>query len=178
MLGSKPDVLLCWVAPAGVQSSANPSLMQSLLDLVVASVPTILLFLVTLAAYRFLVHTPLTKILRERYAKTRGAIESAEAAVAAAEKKTAEYEEKLRLARAEVFREIHERLERVHLESEVAIAQTHAAAQEKTATARIAIEERMQAARLELDGLVGELSAEILKRILPVPTPSSHEQAG
>ena len=142
------------------------------------SMPTILLFLVTLAAYRLLVHTPLTKVLRERYAKTQGAIENAEAAVAAAEKKTTEYEEHLRTARAEIFRELHDHLEKVHLESELAIAQARAAAQEKTATARIAIEDSMQVARLELDGLIGELSAEILKRILPAGTPSSHEQAG
>jgi len=145
---------------------------------VLGSMPTILLFLVTLAAYRLLVHTPLTKVLRERYAKTQGAIENAEAAVAAAEKKTTEYEEHLRTARAEIFRELHDHLEKVHLESELAIAQARAAAQEKTATARIAIEDSMQVARLELDGLIGELSAEILKRILPAGTPSSHEQAG
>ena len=153
-------------------------LIQQLGGLVLGSMPTILLFLVTLAAYRLLVHTPLTKILRERYAKTQGAIEHAEAAVAAAEKKTAEYEERLRTARAEVFHEIHNRLEKIHLESELALAQARAAAQEKTATARIAIEGNMEAARLELDGLIGELSTEILKRILPASIPSSHEQAG
>ena len=153
-------------------------LLQQLGGLVLGSMPTILLFLVTLAAYRLLVHTPLTKVLRERYAKTQGAIENAEAAVAAAEKKTTEYEEHLRTARAEIFRELHDHLEKVHLESELAIAQARAAAQEKTATARIAIEDSMQVARLELDGLIGELSAEILKRILPAGTPSSHEQAG
>jgi hypothetical protein len=36
----------------------------------------------------------------------------------------------------------------------------------------------MLVARRELDGLVGELSAEILKRILPAGTASSQEQAG
>ena len=153
-------------------------LLQQLGGLVLGSMPTILLFLVTLAAYRLLVHTPLTKILRERYAKTQGAIENAEAAVAAAEKKTTEYEEHLRTARTEIFRELHDHLEKVHLESELAIAQTRTAAQEKTAAARIAIEDSMQVARLELDGLIGELSAEILKRILPADSPSSHEQAG
>jgi hypothetical protein len=40
------------------------------------------------------------------------------------------------------------------------------------------IEDSMQVARMELDGLVGELSAEILKRILPAGAASSQEQAG
>ena len=142
------------------------------------AVPTMLLFLVTVAAYRFLVHTPLTKILQERYSKTQGAIENAAAAVAAAEQKTTEYEERLRAARAEILRDLHEQLEKVRLESEVAIAQARAAAQDKTVAAMASIEDSMQVARMELDGLVGELSAEILKRILPQEATTSQEQAG
>ncbi|MGC1870660.1 MAG: ATP synthase F0 subunit B [Acidobacteriaceae bacterium] len=153
-------------------------LLQQLGGLVLGSVPTMLLFLVTLAAYRFLVHTPLTKVLQERYAKTQGAIENAAAAVAAAEKKTTEYEERLRAARAEILRDLHEHLEMVRLESEVAVAQARADAQEKAVAAMASIEDSMQVARMELDGLVGELSTEILKRILPAGAASSQEQAG
>jgi F-type H+-transporting ATPase subunit b len=153
-------------------------LLQQLGGLVLGSVPTMLLFLVSLAAYRFLVHTPLTKVLQERYAKTQGAMENAAAAVAAAEKKTAEYEERLRAARMEILRDLHDHLEKVRLESEVAVAQARADAQEKAVAAMASIEDSMQVARMELDGLVGELSAEILKRILPAGAASSQEQAG
>jgi F-type H+-transporting ATPase subunit b len=152
-------------------------LLQQLGGLVFGAVPTMLLFLVTLAAYRLLVHTPLTKVLRERYARTQGAIEKAAAAVAAAEKKTADYEERLRLARVEIFRELHDRLDKVHEESELALAQARAVAQERTATARIAIEDSMQVARQELDGLIGELSSEILARILPTGAAQPQKQA-
>jgi F-type H+-transporting ATPase subunit b len=153
-------------------------LLQQLGGLVLGAVPTMLLFLVTVAVYKVLVHTPLTKVLQERYSKTQGAIESAAAAVAAAERKTTEYEERLRAARAEILRDLHEHLEKVHLESEIALAETRAAAQEKTVAAMAQIEDSMQVARMELDGLVGELSAEILKRILPAGAASSQEQAG
>lgn len=142
------------------------------------AVPTMLLFLVTLAAYRVLVHNPLTKVLRERYSKTQGAIESAATAVAAAEQRTTEYEDRLRAARAEILRDLHEHMEKVRLESEVVLAEARAAAQEKAVAAMAAIEDSMQVARQELDGLVGELSAEILKRILPAGAASSQEQAG
>lgn len=142
------------------------------------SVPTMLLFLVTLAAYRFLVHTPLTKVLQERYSKTQGAMENAAAAVAAVEQKTTEYEERLRAARAEILRDLHEHLDKVRLESELAVAQARAAAQEKTVAAMESIEDSMQVARMELDGLVGELSVEILKRILPAGGASSQGQVG
>jgi F-type H+-transporting ATPase subunit b len=153
-------------------------LLQQLGGLVLGSVPTILLFLVTLAAYKILVHAPLAKVLQERYSKTQGAIEDAAAAVAAAERKTTEYEERLRVARAEILRDLHEHLEKVRLESEVALAQARAAAQEKTVVAMASIEASMQVARRELDGLVGELSAAILKRILPADAASSQESAG
>jgi F-type H+-transporting ATPase subunit b len=153
-------------------------LLQQLGGLVLGSVPTMLLFLVTLACYRFLVHTPLTKVLQERYSKTQGAIENAAAAVAAAEKKTSEYEERLRIARAEILRDLHEHLEKVRLESDAALAKARADAQEKVVAAMASIEDSMQVARMELDGLVGELSAEILKRILPAGASSPQEQAG
>jgi F-type H+-transporting ATPase subunit b len=153
-------------------------LLQQLGGLVLGSVPTILLFLVTLAAYKILVHAPLAKVLQERYSKTQGAIEDAATAVAAAERKTTEYEERLRVARAEILHDLHEHLEKVRLESEVALAQARAAAQEKTVVAMASIEASMQVARRELDGLVGELSAAILKRILPADAASSQESAG
>jgi F-type H+-transporting ATPase subunit b len=153
-------------------------LLQQLGGLVLGSVPTMVLFLVTLACYRFLVHTPLTKVLQERYSKTQGAIENAAAAVAAAERKTTEYEERLRAARAEIIRDLHEHLEKVRMESEIALSQARANAQEKTVAAMASIEQSMQVARTELDGLVGELSAEILKRILPASAAVSQEQAG
>ena len=56
--------------------------------------------------------------------------------------------------------------------------EARAAAQEKTVAAMESIEDSMQVARMELDGLVGELSAEILKRILPAGGASSQELAG
>lgn len=152
------------------------NLLQQLGELVLGAVPTMVLFLITLAAYRFLVHTPLTKVLHERYSKTQGAIENAAVAVAAAERKTTEYEERLRAARAEIFRELHEHLEKVGLESELAVAQARASAQERTAEARLAIEQSMEAARVELDGLVGDLSVEILQRILPAGAVPAQEQ--
>jgi F-type H+-transporting ATPase subunit b len=147
-------------------------LVQQLGGLVLGSVPTIILFLITLACYRLLVHTPLTKVLRERYARTQGAIEKAAEAIAAAEKKTAEYEERLRAARATVFHLRHERLHQVHLESEQALEEARMAAQDRTARARITIEDNVEKARLQLDPIIDELAAQVLRTILPSDTAS------
>jgi F-type H+-transporting ATPase subunit b len=141
-------------------------LIQQLSDLVLGSVPTMVLFLATLAAYRVLVHTPLTQVLRERYDRTEGAMKKAAEAVAAAEAKTAEYEERLRQARASIFRVRHERLHAIHLESERLLAEARLAAQERVGVARAAIDESLEAARLQIDGSIDELAAEALRVVL------------
>jgi len=153
-------------------------LIKQLGGLVLGSVPTMILFLITLAAYRLLVHTPLRKILRERYARTQGAIEKANQAIEAAERKTAEYEERIRAARAAMFRERHERLHAVHVESEQAVAEARAAAQERAGAALVTIEESAGAARLQLDAMIPGLTADVLRAVLPAGSAPAQEQAG
>jgi F-type H+-transporting ATPase subunit b len=153
-------------------------LLQQLGGLVLGSVPTMILFLITLAAYRLLVHVPLKKVLRERYARTQGAIEKAAIAIAAAERKTAEYEERIRVARAGIFRERHERLHVVHVESEIALAESRAAAQERVGNAMVAIEESATAARLQMEGMLAGLTADVLRAVLPAGSARTQEQAG
>jgi F-type H+-transporting ATPase subunit b len=142
-------------------------LFKQLGGLVLGSLPTMILFLITLAAYRLLVHGPLTKVLRDRYARTQGAIENAAAAVAQAENRTSEYEHRIREARAGIFRERHERLHKVHVESEIALAEARAAAQERIGATLVTIEESAGAARLQLDEMIGGLTADVLRAVLP-----------
>ncbi len=153
-------------------------LFQQLGGLVLGSVPTMILFLITLAAYRVLVHTPLTKVLRQRYERTQGAIEKAAAAVAAVEAKTSEYEQRMRAARAGVFHLRHERLHQVQVESELALAETRAAAQERLGTALIVIEESAAAARLQMDSMIGGLTADVVRAVLPAGSAPVQGQAG
>ena len=131
------------------------------------SVPTMILFLITLGLYRLLVHGPLAKVLRERYARTQGAVEQAAAAIKTAEEKTREYEQRLREARAAVFRERHERLYKVHVESELVLADAHEQAQERIADALFAIEQSASAVRLQLDALIPGLTADAVQAVLP-----------
>jgi F-type H+-transporting ATPase subunit b len=151
-------------------------MLQQLGGLVLGSVPTMVLFLVTLAGYRLLVHAPLTKVLRERYARTQGAIEKATQAIAAAEAKTSEYEAKLRAARMHIFHRRQERLNAIHIESEQVLAEVSASAQQRSALAQIAIEQNMAAARLKLDASIDELAAEAIRSLLSASgkTPREH----
>jgi len=133
----------------------------------VGSVPTVILFLITLGLYRLLVHVPLGKVLRERYARTQGAVEKAAAAIKIAEEKTREYEQRLREARSAVFRERHERLHNVHIEAELLLADAHEQAQERIADALFAIERGASAVRLQLDGMIPGLTADAVRTVLP-----------
>ena len=79
-------------------------------NLLLGSIPTLILFIFLVLAYQFLVQGPLSKTLALRRARTSGAVEEADKAIAAAEAKTADYANKLRHARAEIFRVREQRL--------------------------------------------------------------------
>src|SRR6266700_2314075 len=78
--------------------------LQQLGELLLGSVPTVILLALLYALYTTIVHKPLARVLEERRSKTEGAVEKSRADIAAAEARTAEYEQKLREARAVVFR--------------------------------------------------------------------------
>src|ERR1700734_627468 len=73
-------------------------------ELLLGSIPTVILLTLLYALYSAIVHKPLQRVLEERRSKTEGAVEKSRADIAAAEARTAEYEQKLREARAAVFR--------------------------------------------------------------------------
>ena len=78
--------------------------LQQLGELLLGSVPTVILLAVLYALYTTIVHKPLQRVLADRRSKTEGAVEKSRADIAAAEARTAEYEQRLREARAAVFR--------------------------------------------------------------------------
>src|ERR1700682_5559372 len=73
-------------------------------ELLLGAVPTVVLLTLLYALYKNIVHEPLRRTLEERRNKTEGAVEKSRADIAAAEARTAEYEQRLREARATVFR--------------------------------------------------------------------------
>ena len=81
----------------------------ALKNILIGAIPTfILVWLLFLYIDRVFLR-PLQATLKKRREATSGLRESAEASIAQAEKKTAEYEAALRAARAEVLRQAHER---------------------------------------------------------------------
>ena len=73
--------------------------LRQLGGLLLGAVPTIIFLLALYGAYTVLVHRPLLNVLAERRTRTEGAVEKARAAIAYAEQRTADYEQRLREAR-------------------------------------------------------------------------------
>jgi F-type H+-transporting ATPase subunit b len=142
-------------------------ILQQLGGLVLGSVPTMVLFILLVAAYGLLVRRPLDRVLAERRARTSGAVEQARSAIAAAEAETTEYEDKLRRAKAEIFQARDQKLKQWAAERDAVLAEVRKHTQERVLGARQEIEQSAHEARLKIAGLSDELSARILDAVLP-----------
>lgn len=142
-------------------------ILNELGGLVLGSVPTIVLFILLVAAYGLLVRRPLDRILAERRARTSGAVEQARNAIAKAESETGVYEDKLRAAKAEIFQARDQKLKQWNAEREAALAQVRQHTQERVRGARQEIEQSAQEARLQIVRTSDELSSRVLNAVLP-----------
>ncbi len=142
-------------------------LLQQLSELVLGSMPTMVLFLGTLLAYRVLVHTPLTKALAERHQRTQGAMENAAAAIATAEARMTEYEQKLFAARAAIFHAREERLRILQVESDKSIAATRFSVRQRVLNAREEMDRGLEQAQLQIQGSIEQLGLQAVARLLP-----------
>jgi F-type H+-transporting ATPase subunit b len=140
--------------------------LRQLGGLLLGSVPTIIMLVVLYAIYTVVVHKPLSKVLAERRAKTEGAIEKARADVAAAEARTAEYEQRLREARMAVFKTQDARRQAALLARAAAVTRARANAQEQVTQARTAIEQEKISAQESLQAESARLANEIVRRVL------------
>jgi F-type H+-transporting ATPase subunit b len=134
----------------------------------IGAVPTIVLFIVLVLAYQFLVQGPLTATLRERRARTEGAIEDAHKAIAQAEARAAEYADKLRLARAEVYKVREQRVKQGNAERDAALDAARKAAAVKVSQSKAELEAEAAQARLAIEASAGDLANRVVGAVLPL----------
>jgi len=151
-------------------------LLRQLGELLLGSVPTIIFLVLLYLSYNALVHKPLVKVLAERRAKTEGAVEKARADIAAAEARTAEYEQRLRESRLAVFKAQEARRQLAMQARAAALAEARSKAQVQVEQARTAIEKDKVAAQESLQAESGRLAAEVIRIVLQPRT--SPSQAG
>jgi len=140
--------------------------LQQLGELLLGAVPTVILLALLYALYTALVHKPLQRVLAVRRSKTEGAVEKSRADIAAAEARTAEYEQKLREARAAVFRAQEARRQAALQARTNALNEARTKAQAQVQAAKKDIEDDRAAAQTGLQGEVTALAQEIVRRVL------------
>jgi F-type H+-transporting ATPase subunit b len=147
--------------------------LQQLGELLLGSIPTILLLATLYVLYTVLVYRPLTAVLAERRNRTEGAMEKARADIASAEARTGEYEQRLREARQKVFKSLEMRRQKASQARSEAVNQARLRAQQQVKQAREVIEQDKQSAIAKLEGEAGRLASEIVRTVLrPVAAPS------
>ena len=140
--------------------------LKQLGELLLGAVPTVILLALLYALYTAIVHKPLRRVLEERRSKTEGAVEKSRADIAAAEARTSEYEQKLREARAAVFR-AQEAKRQLALQARTnAVNAARTKAQEQVQAAKKDIESDRAAAQDGLQAEVAALAQEIMRRVL------------
>ncbi|HKU26287.1 MAG TPA: ATP synthase F0 subunit B [Candidatus Sulfotelmatobacter sp.] len=140
--------------------------LQQLGELLLGAVPTVILVAVLYGLYQAIVHKPLQRVLAERRSKTEGAIEKSKADIAAADARTSEYEQRLREARAAVFRAQEARRQAAIQTRANAISQSRAKAQKQVQAAKADIESGRTAAEKGLQDQASSLAQEIIRRVL------------
>lgn len=135
-------------------------------ELLLGSIPTIVLLLITVTAYRLLVYKPLVRVLAERHRLTEGAIEQAKHDIAAAETRTHEYEQRLREARIAIFKAQEQRREQALKARYAAAAEARSAAEAKLHGHRAQLERETEIAKLELQQRAEQTATEIIRAIL------------
>jgi F-type H+-transporting ATPase subunit b len=148
-------------------------LLRQLEALALGAIPTLVVFILLVLAYRFILYGPLVKVRAERRERTAGAMEKSRLAIAAADARTQEYEAKLRAARAEIFRHREQRAQQRNAERESALAAARLAAQQRVHEAQAALEAQSLDARKQIEVSAGQLAAQVLAAVLPATAAES-----
>jgi F-type H+-transporting ATPase subunit b len=148
-------------------------IVQQIGALLLSAIPTIVLFVVLVAAYQILVQGPLTRTLAERRARTAGAVENAHKAIEQAEARAAEYADKLRHARAEIFKMREQRAKERNAERDTTLDAARKAAGAKVNQAKAEMDSETESARQTIQNSAGELANQVVRAVLPMAAGSS-----
>ena len=142
-------------------------ILQAIEKYLIGAIPTAALFIVLVIAYQFLIQGPLTAVLAKRRALTEGAMEDARNAIAEAEAKTAEYAERLRLARADVYKLREQRVKQWSAERDTALDAARTAAGEKVRQAKAEFDTEAASARTVIQSATADLAGLAVRSVLP-----------
>ncbi|MGH9534423.1 MAG: hypothetical protein ACRD2E_06145 [Terriglobales bacterium] len=142
------------------------TVLHELVALLIASVPTIVIFLLLHFYLRGILYRPLGKLLAERHARTDGQFDIARRTIALAGQKLTEYEAILREARAAMYRDIEDRRVRALAERAELLAAARARAEAARRAAELELEREMAQARSQLEAGAESLATDIYQAVL------------
>lgn len=141
-------------------------ILSQLGELLLGAVPTVVLLVTLMVLYKLILHNKLVAVLTERKARTEGAVQKAKADLAAAEAKTADYENRLREAKLQLYKAQEARRKLIMEARATALAEARTTADAKVKETRAGIAQDVQTARASLAGESEKLAAEIVRAVL------------
>lgn len=141
-------------------------ILRQLGELLLAAIPTVVVFVLLFFAYKLIVHKRLAAVLGERRSRTQGAVEKANADIAAAEARTAEYEQRLREARLTIFKKQEARRRQLLQARAAAVAEARAAAEARVNAERASLQQDTEQAKVSLQSEGEALAEQIIRTVL------------
>src|SRR4029077_7551665 len=135
-------------------------------QLLISAIPTIIGLLIVWTGYRFIVHGKLQQVLEQRHALTEGAMNRAQQEIAAAEARTAEDEQRVREARAQIYVSQQAYRQRIMEQRNAALAEARKQAGEMVKSARAALEKDVLAAKAALEQQANMLADKVIETVL------------
>jgi F-type H+-transporting ATPase subunit b len=142
-------------------------ILQAIERYLIGAMPTAALFIVLVIAYQFLMQGPLTAVLAKRRALTEGAMEDARRAIAEAEAKTADYGERLRVARADAYKVREQRVKQWSAERDATLDAARKAAGDKVRQAKTEFDAEAALARKALEASSADLASQAVRAVMP-----------
>ncbi len=144
-------------------------ILQQLGQLLLESVPTVIILLLFYLVMKFTFFGPLMRVMAEREARTEGARRAAEASQTAAREKIRVYDEALRKARAAVYAE-QDSMRRSIMDARAAAArEARNRAMDRVKSEKDGIAKEIATARTQIEAGSPLLAAEIVIRLLNPP---------
>ena len=143
-------------------------IIQQVGALLVGAIPTAVLFIALVLVYQFLIQEPLTEALKKRRALTLGAMEEARKAIEQAERRAAEYAEKLRIARSEAYKLREQRVKQWTAERDAAVESARQTAGTRVSQAKAEVEAEAASARKAIQASAADLAGQAVRAVLPV----------
>lgn len=141
-------------------------ILHDLADILLKAIPTVIILVILHQFLKLVLFAPLEEMLRKRHQMTNGAREAARTSLVNAERKTAEYEAKLRDAKSVVYKEQEDTRRKWLSDQADQLAQAKVGVIARVATAKQEIASEASSAKATLERTTDILADQIATSLL------------